>query len=113
MSKNVTSEQQSDKVVDNFQHIVHQSLGDIQDVIALLENSLLEENSSENLSENLPAIHAIVDHLIQEFKHLDEQLQGTIFNQQVHQNYQDLAQKTHLKNLLSNWVLKNNLDKTA
>jgi hypothetical protein len=113
MSKNVTSEQHSDQVVDNFQHIVHQSLMDIQTAIALLETSLQEENSSGNLSENLPAVHALVDNLIQEFKNLDEQLQGTVLNQQIHHNYQDLAQKAHLKNLVSNWVLKNNLDKTA
>jgi hypothetical protein len=113
MAKNVTSEQHSDKVVDNFQHIVHQSLADIQTAIALLENSLEEETPRESLPENLQTIHSLVDNLIEEFKSLDEQLHVTFFNQQIHQNYQDLAQKTHLKNLVSNWVLKNNLDKSA
>jgi hypothetical protein len=113
MAKSVTSEQHSDKVVDNFQHIVHKSLADIQMAIALLENSLQEEVPSESLPENLQIIHALMDNLIVEFNALDQQLQVTFSNQQIHQNYQDLAQKTHLKNLVANWVLKNNLDKSA
>jgi hypothetical protein len=113
MAKNVTGEQHSDKVVDNFQHIVHQSLADIQMAIALLENSLQEETPSESLPENLQTIHSLMDNLIVEFNSLDQQLQVNSSNQQLHQNYQDLAQKTHLKNLVANWVLKNNLDKSA
>jgi hypothetical protein len=113
MVKNVTGEQQSEKLVDNFQHIVHKSLADISIAIALLENSLQEETPSESLPENLQTIHDLMDNLIVEFNSLDQQLQVNSSNQQIHQNYQDLAQKTHLKNLVANWVLKNNLDKSA
>jgi hypothetical protein len=113
MEKNVTTEQQLDKIADKFQDIVHQSLGDIETAIALLENSLEEKTLENSLPENLQTIHAIVDNLIAEFQTLDQQLKVNSSHQQVHQNYQDLAQKSHLKNLVVNWVLKNNLDKSA
>lgn len=113
MEKNVTTEQQSDKIADKFQDIVHQSLGDIETAITLLESFLEGKTPENSLPENLPTIHAIVDNLIAEFQSLDQQLKVNLSHQQVHQNYQDLAQKSHLKNLVANWVLKNNLDKSA
>lgn len=113
MEKNVTSEQQSNKIADKFQGVVHQSLGDIQTAIALLEKSLEGETPENSLPENLQTIQALVDNLIAEFQTLDQQLKVNSYHQQIHQNYQDLAQKTHLKNLVANWVLKNNLDKSA
>jgi len=113
MEKNVTSEQQSDKIADKFQAIVRQSLADIKTAIALLEKSLEGETPENSLPEDLQTIHALVDNLIAEFQTLDQQLKVNLSHQQIHQNYQDLAQKTHLKNLVANWVLKNSLDKSA
>jgi len=112
MEKNVTSEQQLDKIADSLQDIVGQSLVDILTAIALLENSL-DEQTEGSLPENLPTIHALIDNLIAEFQTLDQQLKVNSSHQQIYRNYQDLAQKAHLKNLVANWVTKNSLDKSA
>lgn len=93
MEKNVTSEQQLDKIADSLQDIVGQSLVDILTAIALLENSL-DEQTEGSLPENLPTIHALIDNLIAEFPTLDQQLQVNYCHQQIHQNYQDLAEKS-------------------
>ncbi|MDB9391589.1 hypothetical protein PN432_11725 [Microcystis aeruginosa CS-579] len=42
----------------------------------------------------MPTVHALIDNLIAEFPTLDQQLQVNYCHQQIHQNYQDLAEKS-------------------
>ena len=113
MEKNVTDEQRASELVDTCQRTVHHSLEDIRKAIAILENSIETGNGREELAKNIEAVHNILGEVCSGFQDLDRQIQSLSGDRPLTTTQPNPTEKIHLKNLLSNWFSKNDLDKTA